>query len=295
MKKILFTLSMAVTAVLFNSCEEIDGDFFRVVTIDSRCEAFNFEPTPTNPKRNILIEDFTGHLCPNCPAAAQVAKELEEANDGQVIVMTIHPGIHPGGSGFSSTTALEGFTYDFTTEAGSEIDAAFDAAQGGLPNGMINRRDFNGNLLLGSSKWPAAVEAAKNLEAMSYMEVQARYQEDDDEIICIDTRIDILQLYSSDLIMVTTVIEDSIVKFQRDGAETIEDYVHMHVLRDAPLGAFGVPVGSAPYGSSDEFTQRISIEKGSDWVAKNLKVISYIYDKNTNEILQVAENHVEIE
>ncbi len=291
MKKILFTLSLAASAIVFNSCEELDDDFYRVIAIDSRCEEFSFEPTPANPKRNILIEDFTGHLCPNCPTAAETAKDLEEANNGQVIVMAIHP----GGSGFTSTTALAGFTYDFSTEGGTEIDDVFGASGDGLPIGMINRRTFNGDLLLGNSKWVGAVEALKPLPAMSYLEVQARFQEDDDSIICIDTKIDLLADYDADLIMFTSVVEDSIVKFQKNGAATIEDYIHMHVLRDTPLGAFGIPVGSAPYTANDEFIQRVSLVKGNDWVPKNLKVISYIYDKNTNEILQVAENHVEIE
>ncbi len=292
MKKIVFALSMATSAILFNSCEEIEGDFYRVVEVDTRCEEFDFDPTPNNPKRNILIEDFTGHLCANCPAAAEKAKELEKANDGQVIVI----GIHGEGTFTSTTSGLPGFTYDFTTPEGTEMDAFFGASAKGLPVGMISRRDLDNSKLLGSSKWPAAVEAVKNLDAIAYVDVHARYQEDDDEIICIDTKVDVLGGYDADLIVVSTVLEDSIVGYQINGSEgPISDYVHMHVMRSAPLGAFGTPIGTAPYTSNDEFTQRVSIQKGADWVAKNLKVISYIYNKETYEILQVAENHVEIE
>lgn len=295
MKKILFSLSIALTGLLFTGCDELnDDEFFRVIAIDNRCEEFSFQATPSNPKRNILLEDFTGHLCPNCPAAAVKAKELEEMYDGQVIVMAIHP----GGIGFTSTTggASLGITYDFTEPSGTEIDQFFGAGADGLPKGLVNRREFDGKRLLGVSLWSDAVLAAKDLPAIAYVDVQARYQEDDDEIICIDTKVDMLDDYDQDIIVYTSIIEDSIVKPQlTEGAQKIDEYVHMHILRDSPLGAFGVPVGSAPYTANDEFIQRVSVQKDPEWVAKNLKVISYIYDKSTNEILQVSEHHVEID
>ncbi|MEO9258461.1 MAG: hypothetical protein ABI207_08765, partial [Crocinitomicaceae bacterium] len=36
----------------------------------------------TNTRRNVLIEDFTGHKCPNCPIAATIAEQIETDNPG---------------------------------------------------------------------------------------------------------------------------------------------------------------------------------------------------------------------
>ncbi len=287
MKKIVFALSMAAGAVLFNSCEEIDGDFYRVITVDERCEPFVFDPTPENPKRNILVEDFTGHQCPNCPAAAETAATLEEENNGQVIVMAIHP------TGVFSKLTPPTFVYDFTTPSGDEIADNFGVS--GLPAGMVNRTEYDGKTVLGRSRWTPAVNAALDLPAIAYVEVQARYQESDDAILCIDTKVDMLTDYNTDIIVYSAIVESEINQPQLDGSVTDVNYIHNHVLRESPLGALGVPLGASPYSSTDEFTQRISLTKGADWVAGNLKIISFIYDKNTFEILQVAENHVEVE
>ena len=40
--------------------------------------------------KGILLEDYTGHKCTNCPAAAQIAKDLEQDSVLNVIVASIH-------------------------------------------------------------------------------------------------------------------------------------------------------------------------------------------------------------
>src|SRR5688500_18814574 len=40
--------------------------------------------------RKILIEDFTGHFCQNCPAAAEMVDSLSNAYPGQVIGVGVH-------------------------------------------------------------------------------------------------------------------------------------------------------------------------------------------------------------
>ena len=47
----------------------------------------------TNTDRNVLIEDFTGHKCIYCPAAAELAHQLHEANPNRVFVASIHAGV----------------------------------------------------------------------------------------------------------------------------------------------------------------------------------------------------------
>ena len=36
--------------------------------------------------KGILLEDYTGHLCTNCPEAAQLLKALEDDSSNNVIV-----------------------------------------------------------------------------------------------------------------------------------------------------------------------------------------------------------------
>ena len=36
-----------------------------------------------NPEKKVLIEDFTGHLCPNCPGAAEELKAIQDIYPNQ--------------------------------------------------------------------------------------------------------------------------------------------------------------------------------------------------------------------
>ena len=47
--------------------------------------------TPPAGDRNVLLEEFTGQMCPNCPEGAREAHRLQENNPGMVIV-SIHAG-----------------------------------------------------------------------------------------------------------------------------------------------------------------------------------------------------------
>ena len=63
MKKYLFITSLII---LSNSCDIVEGPYIT----DSN--------SYVNPEKNVLIEDFTGHLCSNCP---QAAREISAIHD----------------------------------------------------------------------------------------------------------------------------------------------------------------------------------------------------------------------
>ena len=42
-------------------------------------------------KRVTLLEDYTGVKCNNCPAAAEIAQQLQEQNEGHLVVLGVHP------------------------------------------------------------------------------------------------------------------------------------------------------------------------------------------------------------
>ncbi len=64
--------------------------------------------------RKVLLEDFTGHKCVNCPNAHDIAHDLQELyGEDNLIVIATH-------AGFFSTPSSGDFAYDFRTEAGPE-------------------------------------------------------------------------------------------------------------------------------------------------------------------------------
>ena len=139
--------------IFFISCNKIDNPIPETYGIDwslfpgdpsyypDSINPWNFSnpdsnwTTNTNTERNILLEDFTGHKCIGCPAAADIAKQLED-NDPRVIVASIHAS--PSGN-FQAVDGIE-FIIDFTTPSGTTYAKEISGFPWN-PIGTINRKD----------------------------------------------------------------------------------------------------------------------------------------------------------
>ena len=137
-------------------------------------------PAITNPVKKVLLEDYTGHTCVNCPKAAVTARTLKEQYGEALVVMAVHAGwfAKPAGSPFG---------YDFRTAAGDSWDTYFGIGQVGNPNGMVNRKYTAGTPILSPSAWANSVAAAAAEEPIVELQVIAEYNETEDNL-CIHTK-----------------------------------------------------------------------------------------------------------
>jgi len=133
-----FLLTMCVMMImLMTSCDEIAPPYKQsggVVVVTG--------------EQKVLIEDFTGFRCGNCPAASEIANNLYKAYKGKVIVL----GIHSGPTFASPRGKL--YAEDFRTSVGEELFTTFLGANGGQPNGMVNRAG-DGNKIIAPDGWSA--------------------------------------------------------------------------------------------------------------------------------------------
>ena len=106
--KNLTTIILGLAAVAMVSCSDIDeNDRFTYVR-------------PANVSRAVLIEDFTGQLCVNCPNANDAIHQLQEQyGDSNVIAV----GIHSGPRGFKGNSRFVGLA----TTLGDEYYTHFGA------------------------------------------------------------------------------------------------------------------------------------------------------------------------
>jgi hypothetical protein len=91
------------------------------------------------PIRKILLEDYTGHTCGNCPRAAEQTELLINNYCDHIVPISIHVGF------FAEPYPTGEFTYDFRTDVGNYFDETFGISTAGLPNGMVNRTIYNGS------------------------------------------------------------------------------------------------------------------------------------------------------
>jgi len=270
----LFAFS-ALLSLLFLTpqCDVVDQPF-KGGTIDT---------TNSEQRRNVLIEDFTGHRCKNCPKASKEIADLVDAfGDDRIIGLAIHAG--PGN--FTGTNT--DYPTDFTTQEGKAVQNFFGTNF--LPVGMVNRENWT---VSGNGHWsPYANWPTLSAEAM-----------DSTLRIALDASASITsgQLNVSaqgfpqtsllhDLKIVVLVKESNIVSPQLMPDDTRDpDYVHMNVLRDYVTDTWGTTFGTSPMAPGDTLSGTYTLAWNSDWVQSNAAVVVYVFNPDNYRILQVIE------
>ncbi len=283
--KNLFLVAIIIVS-FFSSCDVLEGPFDEKVAID----------TTAGPKRKILLEDFTGHTCGNCPCAAKEALRLDSIYEGRIILVATHIGFfaepYPGGTKFRT---------DFRTTAGNEINDFFKIDNMGLPQGMINRTPYNNTTILSSTAWSSAVApfildttVANHPDAT--ITLSATYNSANRNAN-INVNSKYLAEGNSDQQLVVYVVEDSIINWQKFYAtcggvdKDVSNYVHRHVLRTSVTPTWGDPLYTSnpviPIGTSINKSYTTTLDPS--WDEKHIYIVAFIQDNTTKEVVQVEE------
>lgn len=269
-------------------------------------ESYNdtvYNDTTAAPKRLILLEEFTGHKCPNCPEGADIAEQIKTDHPEDFIAVSIH------NSGAFSKPDLSNpdhpYPSEFETETGEKlrIKYKFDA----FPGGMLNRSDINGGSTVSAYKvkhteWEAEVN--KLLANPAYMAPRFKLNLENifnskpgDRSIRIRYKATCLQNITGNIAIVGYVLESHIIAPQLDNSLSepyVHDYEHNHVLRVGfPGDGDGKTLFTDPTpGDVAEIiseNDEISVALSDDWKPENMHVIVFLYNSDTGEILHVEE------
>lgn len=278
MKKITTVIcALVVACCLLAGCDKIEGDYYEIVTQEEVSVTFP-DINPATVYRKMLVEEFTGHRCTNCPQGHQILENLHQQYGDTLVTVGIHYGAlaKPSGSLFS---------YDFRTEAGDEIGDAYviDA----IPAAIMNRNDKTGGWM--RDQWANVIRDIDRSQVPAAVQLINEYNPDNMTLKA-NVKVTLLQNYTNPLRIVIFLLEDGIVKPQKDGSQDIEDYVHNHVLRAALTDPFGFTLANnkLDWSSGDTETYAISIKMAdTDWVPENCSVVAFLLDPINNDVLQV--------
>ncbi|TXC85066.1 Omp28-related outer membrane protein [Luteibaculum oceani] len=274
-------------AALF-ACDKIDNPIPEQVQLTA-CEVEFPDLVPFTTRR-VLIEDYTGHKCGNCPAAALEAKRIEQKYPNDVVVMGVHAGF------FAEYRSSGKYSTDFTCEASEKWDLDFGISAVGNPNGMVNRLDNGGNKVVAYPDWES--KATQFIGRLADLELNVAAKINDDKI-CGQAFIQPLTKLDSNLAINIVLLEDSIVDWQKNYKNTggdpnlpdgdVPDYVHNHVLRKSFNGPYGTLLtGISKVPTDSIFPIGIETQIDSTWRKSKLSVVAFVYDINSKEVLQVA-------
>jgi hypothetical protein len=295
-KLIHIALSLILGILLSTACDKIDAPY--VIPNEPKdtaaCPVPDF-PAVTAHYKRALIEDYTGHNCPNCPRAGLTAADLKEQYQDSVVVVAVHAGF------FAKISASDPvWAYDFRTPAGTEWDNFFQVGLVGNPNGMVSRKGYPANQqVLTPSSWANAVKNTVAEEPLMDLQLITEYNAAEDKL-CIHTKTSFLQTITDRALNISVIIiEDSIVQAQKNSdplvgtTPNILEYVHMHVMRGAVNGPWGTLLRNT-YDLSNEpviktFPVHLTGFNLNSMIPKNCHVVAFVFDINTKEVLQVAE------
>lgn len=245
--------------------------------------------------RKVFVEDYTGHKCGNCPAAADTLKYLENKYPGQIVPLAIHAGF------FATTNAS--YPTDFRTTAGNAYDTQFGISSAGNPNGLINRGGFgSGGFIKAYTSWEGEIAQMLSKPAKFEIKIKNNFITSSNNL---NTSITVRSLSNNSGIykLVVLLSEDSIIAEQLDyrlpsGSQLISNYEFKHVLRDAINSNWGDAVFTVGAIANDSVVKTYSnYSLNSTYNASKCHVIAYVYDADPNsptyyEVLQVEEAHV---
>jgi len=282
-----YSLLIVLVSISFFSCDVIEEPFMVVQEeVSDSCDAFIFSSVENYTKK-VLLEDYTGQTCGNCPRAAERAHELQTQFGEQLVVIAVH-------AGWFSNTSDE-YPNDFTTEVGDAWDTHFGNSSLGNPNGMVDRIDFPDSHVFQYSQWEEKVTNQLLESPEIGIQLMASYNSTS-KLICVDAQTEILMNLEKSLNITLVLIESGIISKQTDYSifpeQYVEDYEQNHVLRKGLTNPWGESLGQESYTQNELFTQRYSIEKQVDWDINNMAVIAFVSDSETYEVLQVEELHL---
>lgn len=263
----------------------------------------NISPIDTNSTnfiKKVLIEDYTGHTCPNCPGAARELEAIHDIYGDRIIGVAIH--VSKSFARPYHISQAPQFQYDFRTQWGYDWDNFFGISLAGLPRGMINRVGVQSDThKLGKDEWATTV--ANELQKETIFNIS---------IISNLTSITATTKVAKDTInnfnLVICLTENNIINWQKDGPLNVEDYKHNHVLRSVILDES--LSNSSSYSQGEEIEKSVSINlsdleqfnidysantaelgngNSGGWEKENMHVIAFVYNTDTYEIVQVEE------
>lgn len=246
-------------------------------------DGFGGQPGNQEVKRIVLLEEFTGHQCQNCPDAHAISRVLKDQYGAQLAVVAIHAG------NFANISSE--YPYEFRTAAGNELFAFFNGFA--VPSGMVNRRDYSSSRtqLKSSGQWGALIaeEVAKDPDID--IRISKTYNGGSRQLT-VKADLNGLRSVSGNFRLSVFLTESGIIAPQKHGSQRIENYVHNNVLRAALNSAYGVPVMDGGIARNKSESYEYVLNLPNTWVAENCEVIAFVYDADSYYVSQAAKRYV---
>jgi len=244
----IVTLVLPALLLALAACDKVTNPIVKKNVVVGTNFVVNTNSSSVNQKK-ILLEDFTGMKCPNCPRAARTATTLTSQN-ANLVVVAVHAG------GFAQPFGK--YTLDLRTNVGDKWNSSEGFSIPSYPNGIINRKRYGANeLVVIDTKWSSVIDAAKSDPMRLKLLVTSKY-DTTVKSLNVSATATFVTANANDVNLTAIIIEDGIVGKQLDGSVDIEEYDFEHVLRGTLNGDWGQKLNKKPIVAGDTVSMNIS-------------------------------------
>lgn len=199
--------------------------------------AQNVSQQPT--KVNVMLEDFTGFNCGNCPDGHKIASRMQLAQPNRVYTVAVHAGAYAKPSANDQP--------NFLTDEGTAINDYFGINS--YPSGMVNRKNFDMlGQIISRSNWTSCARELCQQTADVNIWVNSTYDKDTKKISTDVELYYVNGIEAGTSALCVSLLQNGILGPQA-GGNMEDEYVHNHVLRAMFTPVWGDTIQTSDKGA----------------------------------------------
>jgi hypothetical protein len=293
MKKFFLVASSAIILSGINACKEVGPSIdLTPVVVDTSFHERAFDTTyteavPAADPKKVLVEEYTGVQCTNCPDGAQILKTYEESHPGRIVIAGLHAG--------SLTDPVEGESkYDFRNSDVLNMINSYFGENPPKPAAAIDRVKQEGAYFITTRvAWASYIDQRAATTPPVNIDVTSRYDSAHNKVV-IKVKVVYTASVSIKQHLSVWVLEDNLVDVQLYPDHHDPNYVHNHVFRDFITPTIGASIlDTLDTKSPGRVYERTFIytPKSSEWNLDNCRIVAFVHNSESADkaVAQVAE------
>lgn len=236
-------------------------------------------PVATPQDKMVLIEDFTGEECVNCPKSHDSITSLIQMYPGRV-----------------AAVALYNYPQDITEDLPLVTQDAEDLGNYlgpilGWPAGVVDRQPFGfgGTYPILYTQYQLYTEQELSLMPDCNISLDASYDASS-RTVDVFVTVEYTAAVSAINHLSVSLCEDSVIAFQVTEGGTVDDYVQNHVLRTMCTPSAGVLLGE-DNSAGRVYVKEFKTVLDAGWNPDHLDIVAFVHDYETSmkTVLQAGE------
>lgn len=272
-------LLAGICSVSLWACTEKAPNIIMTPPPDKTDTTYMEATVPAAQPHNVLVENFTGATCPNCPQAHDLLHTMEGTYPNRINIVSLYI------KDFAQTTPPEHAKYDFRTDIATEMLKSVYTTIVAMPTAGIDRLPlgdagtYGSNYLIGRNVWSSIVANSINTADSINLDLSSTY---DSATRTAQITVKATYLYSMTTRQNITIaiVEDSLIDIQEFPSSIDTAYNFTNVLRGvATTGSLGDEIlqTMATKEAGRVYKATYKYKVNTAWKTDHCHVVAYVH------------------